>query len=101
LDAAIFLCPSSDDLPGHWRLSGRGWSAERGGLRPSSTSYTYLPGYAAADHADTMLLFDDSPERHDGGRNVLFLDGRTEHVKEEEFQKRLGEQEASINEYGG
>ncbi len=107
-DAGLLLCPSSDDIIGGWRLSGRGRSAQAGGLRPSTTSYTYLPGFRADSWGNLMVLFDKRPvchlhrktwlgvtftRRKEPGRNVLFVDGDVKYLEEEEFRGRLGDQE--------
>jgi len=86
--ADIFICPGSDDRVGAWPRAEGGYSGAGGGLRPSSTSYVYLAGMKASDHPDSMVVFDDT-DRHENGRNVLFLDGHTEYLKEHEFTERL------------
>ncbi len=87
--AEIFICPGSDDRVGAWPRREAGHSAAQGGLRPSSTSYVYLAGTKSSDHPDSMVVFDDDAARHENGRNVLFVDGRAEYLKEEEFAERL------------
>jgi len=98
-DANAFLCPSSEDSFGHWLIEGGGRSAAGGGLRPSSTSYEYVPGFRNDSLPDLMVAFDDAPRSHQrprygcidaaAGRNVLFVDGHVEWMLEKDFLKRM------------
>lgn len=54
--------------------------------------YEYVTGLGAADSGDLIIAFDDSPENHGGGRNVLFLDGDVTWLAEEAFQERMTRQ---------
>lgn len=93
-DPEVLLCSSSGDRLAASRIS-RGRLAERGGLRPSSTSYDYFAGLKRDAPPHFMVAFDKAPHHHDGGRNVLFVDGHVEFLSEKDFEKRLSEQRSS------
>lgn len=82
---ALFRCPSSDIPPNAPAPLTEQWS-----------SYHYdntMPAPAKA-RPDRMLVW-DKPGNHDGGRNVLFLDGHVSYMTEAEFQTKLAEQKAA------
>jgi prepilin-type processing-associated H-X9-DG protein len=68
----IFRCPSTEDEP------------------PKHFSYEYRQPAANAS-ADTPVLWDNL-ENHEGGRNVLFVDGHASWLSEEDFQSLLNRQ---------
>jgi len=88
------LCPSDlDTVVGHWQIDGRGRSAAHGGLRPSSTSYEYVPGLRTDSLPSFIVAFDDAPRKHWApydyvGRSVLQADGSAAYLEEDEFQQR-------------
>jgi len=98
-DASTYLCPRSDTSIGDWRQGKSRYtrSAADGGLRPSSTSYEYVPRLRNDSPVDFMLAFDDAPRVHrrphyrcrpdPAVRNVLFVDGHVEWKLEDEFQE--------------
>ena len=86
-DIRVFMCPSA---------AGAGQRrAMRGPLTEADCSYTYDNTVTMEDaSADTILLWDKSPENHRNGRNVLFVDCHVKWMSEEEFQGKLAEQKA-------
>lgn len=53
-------------------------------------SYVYIKGLTEKDSSDSIMVYDASPDNHDGeGRNVLFLDGHVRWYAEKEFQELL------------
>lgn len=87
--ADVFTCPSSDETLGKWPKSARGWSSAAGGLRLSSTSYVYLPGFRISDPPHLLLIVEKRPDQHPGGRHVLFINGDVRVLGEAEFQARV------------
>jgi len=58
-DAEVFICPSSDDKLGNWQLTGGGRSANSGGLRWTSTSYSYDHYKTANSHPAAAIAADE------------------------------------------
>ena len=57
-----------------------------------------LPTLSALDQWDRTILIYEKDLYSEGGRNVGFVDGHVQWMREEEFQKRLKEQTAETEE---
>jgi len=80
----IFLCPAAKaDLESWDRL---------GKLTEETVSYEWVPGLSPDSNPDFILAYDKSPDHHDGGRNVLYVDGRVDFMPEEAFQAEMARQ---------
>lgn len=83
IDAKAFICASDPD-----RKPGMAGAS----LTEETCSYYYdntVPPHAPSDR---MIVWDKSPDWHYASRNVLFVDGHVEHIREDEFQRRLADQ---------
>jgi len=52
-------------------------------------SYIYRGASITVDDIPWMIMVYDKSSNHEGGRNVLFLDGHTEWASEERFQELI------------
>jgi hypothetical protein len=94
--AYCLFCPSDPLFPGY------GTHLERA-INPGG-GFTYAPGRRAEMPGGIILACDRSPEVHrrnglEGGRNVLYLNGRAEWwpvSREAEFQRTLAAQRAAV-----
>lgn len=73
----VFVCPSTaDEVTGAEEIDEKG-------------SYIYVSGLSESSPVDTVVAY-DREENHGGeGRNVLFVDGHVEWVREGEFSELL------------
>lgn len=60
------------------------------------SSYTYIRhgSIGSANASRLIMAYDSSPDFHEGGRNVLFMDAHVRWYDEAEFRKLLKQQEA-------
>jgi prepilin-type N-terminal cleavage/methylation domain-containing protein/prepilin-type processing-associated H-X9-DG protein len=61
-DANVMLCPSTQDELGQWYTSGGGRSSNNGGMRSSSTSYSYDHYKSANSHPAAAVAADELNE---------------------------------------
>ncbi len=54
-----------------------------------NSDYDYVSGLSRANDPPGLVLAHDKDGNHEGGRNVLFIGGNVEWMKEEEFQAAL------------
>jgi len=86
--ADIFICPSAKADLEAWDRVGK--------LTEETVSYEWVPGLSPDSDPDFILAYDKSPDHHDGGRNVLFVDGHVAFMPEEAFQAELARQREAM-----
>jgi hypothetical protein len=62
--------------------------------------YSYVTNVRFDDPMNWLLVFDDRPDRRDGCRHVLFVDGRVERHPEKMFQELLDRMAAEMQAAG-
>ncbi len=87
-----------------------GWLCEWGLLVPDALidperaeeegGYSYVTNVRLDDPMNWLLVFDDRPDRRDGCRHVLFVDGRIERHPEKVFQELLDRMAAEMQAAG-
>ncbi len=82
--ARVFVCPGAKADVEAWERTEE--------LTEETCSYGWVAGLGTDSPGDFILAFDKSPDHHGGGRNVLFVDGHVEFMKEDEFQKKMVQQ---------
>jgi hypothetical protein len=90
-DGKVFLCPSAGTaLALEVDLAAAALRQYRPAMfKESHTDYVYVAGLTAKDPKD-LVLAHDRDGNHEGHRNVLFVGGNVEWMKEEDFCTALG-----------
>lgn len=87
-DPEIFICPSAKADLKAWRRLEK--------LTEETVSYEWVPGLSPNSDPDFILAYDKSPDHHDGGRNILRVDGRITFMPEDAFQARIAHQHGAM-----
>jgi len=83
-DPYIFLCPADKAGLEAWDRLEK--------LTEETVSYEWVPGLSPDADPDFILAYDKSPDHHDGGRNVLRVDGSVDFMPEAAFQPEMAHQ---------
>jgi len=92
-DSEVFICPAAAGDHEAWERTKK--------ISAATVSYRWVPGLNVISPPDFIIMYDKSLEHHGNGRNVLFVDGHVEWMREEDFQKRLAEQKERMREGRG